>query len=181
MIIGITGTIGAGKGTVVDYLVKQKQFRHVSARSIWTQELEARGLPIDRDHMTQLANQLRAEHGAAYFMERALASVTKGELVVIESLRAIAEVEPLKKAGGVLLAVDADKHVRFERVTGRGSALDNITFDDFIRQEAAEMENEDPTKQNIGAVMQLADHTIMNEGSVEELHAHIDVWLQTLQ
>jgi hypothetical protein len=29
-IIGITGTLGAGKGTVVDYLIKQKNFRHYS-------------------------------------------------------------------------------------------------------------------------------------------------------
>lgn len=29
-IIGITGTLGAGKGTVVDYLVKNKGFNHFS-------------------------------------------------------------------------------------------------------------------------------------------------------
>ena len=32
-IIGITGTIGAGKGTIVDYLVKQKNFKHYSVRN----------------------------------------------------------------------------------------------------------------------------------------------------
>jgi dephospho-CoA kinase len=32
-IIGITGTIGAGKGTVVEYLVGQKGFDHYSVRS----------------------------------------------------------------------------------------------------------------------------------------------------
>ena len=31
MIIGITGTLGAGKGTVVDFL-KEKGFRHFSVR-----------------------------------------------------------------------------------------------------------------------------------------------------
>ena len=33
IIIGITGTLGAGKGTIVDYLVKQKGFVHYSVRA----------------------------------------------------------------------------------------------------------------------------------------------------
>jgi dephospho-CoA kinase len=33
MIIGITGTDGAGKGAVVDYLVAQKGFTHYSGRA----------------------------------------------------------------------------------------------------------------------------------------------------
>ena len=100
MIIGITGTLGAGKGAVVDYLVSKKGFRHVSARSIWTKELEARHLPVDRDHMTVLANELRAENGAAYFMELALASIeSSNENVVIESVRTIGEAEMLTLLG----------------------------------------------------------------------------------
>jgi len=30
LIIGITGTLGAGKGTIVEYLVKNKNFKHYS-------------------------------------------------------------------------------------------------------------------------------------------------------
>ena len=32
-IIGITGTLGAGKGTIVDYLVQKKGYVHYSVRS----------------------------------------------------------------------------------------------------------------------------------------------------
>lgn len=109
MIIGIAGTIGAGKGTVVDFLVKEKGFTHVSARMIWTRELEARGLPVNRDSMTKLANELRAEHGPAYFMEQALSVKSDNSSVVIESVRTVGEVELLRRNGGVLLAVDADQ------------------------------------------------------------------------
>lgn len=39
IIIGITGTLGAGKGTVVEYL-KTKGFKHFSVREFLTQEIK---------------------------------------------------------------------------------------------------------------------------------------------
>jgi dephospho-CoA kinase len=180
MIIGITGTIGAGKGTVVEYLVKEKGFKHISARSIWTLELEERGLEVNRDTMTQLANELRAEHGADYFVRRALKEVEGLENVVIESIRTVAELELLQQEGAVILAVDADQKLRYERIHGRASALDDVTFDEFARQEATEMANDDPAKQNITAVMEQADFVIQNTESIAELESAVEVILQQL-
>lgn len=181
MIIGITGTIGAGKGTVVEYLVKEKNFRHISARDVWTAELQKRGIEVNRDTMTVLANELRAEHGADYFVKRALQEVDGLEDVVIESIRTVAELELLQQEGAVILAVDADQKVRFERVHGRGSALDNVSFEDFVRQEKTEMSNDDPTKQNISAVMKRADFVLKNNGPIEELHQEIEKILQQFE
>ena len=180
MLIGITGTIGAGKGAVVEYLVQQKKFTHISARSIWTLELEARKLPVNRDTMTVLANQMRAEHGADYFVTRALEEVSGSQDTVIESIRTVAELELLHKQDATILAVDAPEQLRYQRVHGRGSALDDITFKDFVRQEKAEMSNTDPAKQNLSKVMKMADYTILNEGSLEELHTQIEEVLQKI-
>ena len=36
--IGITGTLGAGKGTIVEYLQKEKGFSHYSVRAFLTDE-----------------------------------------------------------------------------------------------------------------------------------------------
>lgn len=177
MVIGIAGTIGAGKGEVVSFLKEQNGFSHISARHMWAQELEARGIPVNRDTMTVLANELRAEHGADYFVKRALKEAGIQEDVVIESVRTVAEMELLKQHGGVLLAVDAKREERFRRISGRGSALDDVTFEDFVRQEDTEMANEDPNKQNIAKVIAAADYTICNEGTLEELHAQIDFFL----
>ena len=178
MLIGITGTFGSGKGAVVDYLVSKKNFRHVSARQIWTIELEKRSRPVNRDSMTAFANEMRAEHGPAYFMERALATVTgPNENVVIESVRTISEAELLKNNHGVLLAVDADIKERYRRISGRGSALDNVSYEDFVRQEAAEMENSDPNKQNITKVKTMADEVMDNNKSLKELRENVDIFL----
>ena len=62
IIIGITGTLGAGKGTIVDYLTINKGFKHYSVRQYLIEEIEKKGLPVNRDTMTEVANNLRASH-----------------------------------------------------------------------------------------------------------------------
>ena len=70
IIIGVTGTLGAGKGTIVDYLVKNKGFIHFSAREdVINKEIEKRGLPITRDNMVLVANDLRKNYGPSYVAE----------------------------------------------------------------------------------------------------------------
>lgn len=179
MIIGITGTIGAGKGTVADYLISHEGYSHISARSLWTKELESRGLPVNRDEMTKLANELRAKNGPAFFVEQALQIAKNIEgPVVIESIRTEAEAELLKKNGGIILAVDADREIRYKRISGRGSKLDNVSFEDFVRQEKSEMENSDPNKQSVAKVMEMADYTIFNDNDMEKLCEDIALFLE---
>ena len=68
MLIGITGTNGSGKGTVVDYLVMQKGFSHYSARMFLIEEIARRGLKQNRSSMREVANALRQEHEPQYLM-----------------------------------------------------------------------------------------------------------------
>ncbi len=174
MILGITGTIGAGKGTVVEYL-KKKGFIHYAARDFIVEEIKRRGLPVNRDSMTLVANDLRHIYGPAYIISTLLARAEKSKgNAVIESVRVVAEAQVLKEHGAVLLAIDSNQKTRYERITKRGSETDHIDFDTFVAQEAREMENENPEKQNISVVMMFADYHIDNKGVVEELHKHID-------
>lgn len=175
MIIGITGTIGAGKGTVVEYLVREKGFKHYSARELIVEEIVRRGLPVNRDTMTSTANDLRRIHGPNYVEEELWrrASAAGGN-AVIESIRAVAGAESLKAHGGILLAVDADPRIRYGRISSRGSETDNVDFDTFIVHEKRELSSDDPTKQNILGVVALADYKIENNTSLAELEKQID-------
>lgn len=76
-----------------------------------------------------------------------------------------------------LLAVDADQKIRYDRAIGRGSSTDKVSFEKFQEQEAVEMTSTDPTKQNLGRCMELADVRLVNDGTVEEFHAQIDTFL----
>lgn len=176
IIIGITGTLGAGKGTIVEYLTGSKGFSHYSVREFLIEEILKTGLPVNRDSMVSVANDLRKKHSPAYIAEvlydRALAS---GKNCVIESIRTPGEVESLrKKASFYLLAVDAEPLLRYQRIKQRGSATDHISYDTFLDNEKREMNTDDPTRQNISRCIQLADFVLSNNGSVKELHLTLD-------
>ncbi|MCK4650352.1 hypothetical protein KAT36_03920 [Candidatus Pacearchaeota archaeon] len=68
MIIGITGTLGAGKGTIVECLLR-KGFEHYSVREFLVDEILKRGLEPNRENMVLVANDLRASFGASYIVE----------------------------------------------------------------------------------------------------------------
>ena len=182
MILGITGTDGAGKGTVVDYLVKEKGFIHSSARALIIEEIETRGLPNDRNHMRIVANDLRKKHGNDYivmfYLERT--KKTGDKKVVIDSLRTVAEAETLKKNGGILIAVDADQEVRYERVQARRSESDQVSFEEFKQHEALEMDDPDPHGLQKAKVIQMADYTILNNGTFEDVYVQVENILEKL-
>jgi dephospho-CoA kinase len=179
MIVGLTGSFGAGKGFVADYLVNEKEFAHFSARTFIIGELERRGLEVNRDTMTTVANDLRATHGPTYIFEQ-LVQMAKdhGGDVVIESIRAVAEAKYIKEQGGVVLGIDADPQVRYERIVKRGSETDHVTFEEWRAQELRESNPDDPTKQDIFGALKLSDVIIMNVASIGELKRKLDNFIE---
>jgi dCMP deaminase len=169
MIVGITGTIGAGKGTVVDIL-KEKGFTHFSARALLIEEIEKRNLPVNRDSMVLVGNELRSKYGPGYIAEELFSRAQKiGGDCVIESLRTVGEIEALRKKGTfILLAVDADAKIRYERILGRKTVTDDISFEKFKADEEREFANNDSSMQNIGACMKLADYTLDNNTTIDD-------------
>merc|ERR1712072_996291 len=81
------------------------------------------------------------------------------------------------KGGFLLLAVDADAKLRYDRIVARASATDKVTFETFVENEQREMTNTDPTKQNLSECMRMANTVIRNDGSLDELIEQIDAIL----
>ena len=182
MLIGITGTNGAGKGAVVEYLVGVKGYSRYSARTVILDEIRNLHLTETRTHMREVANDLRKAHGPAYVIEQLYALAKDDSDAVIESVRTIGEAEFLKKQKAFIIAVDADRHTRYERVADmKDDELDHMSFEDFCRIEDREMASSDPWDMNVFGVMQLADAHVINDGTVEDLHAQIDEALRSLK
>jgi dCMP deaminase len=183
IVIGLTGTIGAGKDTVVNYLIKNEDFQHFSVRKFLIKELQKRNLPSNRDTMRQLANELREKYGASYIIEKLyLEAIKSNKNSIIESIRTVGEVEALRnKDNFFLIAIDADPKIRYSRIKQRGSETDDVDYNTFIAQENEEMKNNDPNKQNISKCIELADYYIENNGTFQQLYDQIDRVLKEIK
>ena len=132
-VIGITGTIGAGKGSIVELLTRRHGFAHYSVRDYLSDLIRERGMPLVRETMRTVANELRAQHGAAHIVDtlcaRAFAEGREGSVgmkpkmpgAIIESVRTVGEVRALRSHGATLIAVDAEPRLRYNRIVSRAS------------------------------------------------------------
>lgn len=181
--IGITGTIGAGKGIIVEYL-KTKGFKHYEARAMLLKEVKKRGLAPIRDNIALVGNDLRKTHFPGYIISELLAHAKLGGGdAVIESIRSDGELNLLRKHAEnfYLFSVDADPEIRYERITQRGSSTDHVDYEKFLEDEQKEFESAEAWGMNIKSCMEKADFKFENNGSIEELLLEVDEVLKKIQ
>jgi dephospho-CoA kinase len=182
MIIGIAGTLGAGKGTVVDHL-KLKGFAHYSVSGRLIEILRERELPEDRPNMSMLADELSDQYpGGILEVMHSKAREDGVENYILESIHREVEAEYVRTLGGIILAVDVDPRVRYDRSQLRQEGeKDNVTFEEFLVAIEREEKGKGDGKPNINAVIKTADQVLMNNGTIEELHINVEEWLQGLE
>jgi len=171
MIIGLTGQNAAGKGTIADYLAK-KSFYYYSLSDVIREEAKALGVEINRDNLIKIGNELRENSGNHVLAERIIQKIEKSKHYVIDSIRNTAEVNLLKANGCILLNVEALPEKRFERIRQRNRENDPKTFEEFMALEDKENSN-NKSGQQINLCQNLADHTIINNSTVEELYGNV--------
>ena len=174
MILGITGTLAAGKGTIVDYF-KTKGFLHYSVSDFIKEIVLKRNLPMNRDSMVLIGNELREKNSPSFIVDELYSRAkNSGKNCIIESLRTPGEIYSLKeKDEFYLIAVDAPVKLRYERAIERQSEKDFVSLETFIENEKREFENTDPNKQNLKKCMELANFKIINDGNIEELESKL--------
>lgn len=180
MIIGLTGLNGAGKGEVAEFL-KSRGFEYHSLSDEIREEIRQRGREITREILTDVGTELRTRFGPGVLAERILQRLGHDRNCVVDSIRNPAEVQVLRRRSDfTLLAVDAKQAVRFERSRARGRESAASTIDQFVREEARELESGNPASQQLLATVRMADLTVSNDGSIEELQASLGALLPRL-
>ncbi|MCA9367594.1 AAA family ATPase [Candidatus Kaiserbacteria bacterium] len=177
MILGIAGTLGAGKGTVVEYL-KQKGFVHYSTSGMLKAILESQGQVPRREAYTWLGDSFRDLGPAGPIAIQYGIAKHDSRPLIIESIHDVPEAEFLKQKGAIILGVDAPLETRYERIQKRGSEKDNVTFEQF--KAIAIHEEDGGGKHNIRAVIKMADAVIENNSSFEELRRQVDDFLASI-
>lgn len=179
-IIGLSGTNGSGKDTVGQILEEEYGYLFVSLTDILREELIKEGKPTSRENMRELSARWRKEYSLGVLIDKALDTLNskaqqyKG--LVVSSIRNVGEVEHIHELGGIVVWVDADPKVRYERITSRArSTEDEKTFEEFLKEEQDEMHvYGDETTLAVGEVKKLYDIAIENNSdSTEVLEASI--------
>ncbi len=174
MIIGLTGTNGAGK-TVAAVHLQTNGFASHSLSDEIRAELEQQGREATRENLIETGNRLRTDHGPAVLAERVKARLRPDRNYVIDSIRNPHEVRALRLAGNFcLLHLDGPREVRYERVRARGGPRTPASLDEFIALEERETNSDDPTHQQLRVCREMADETLVNGGTIEELHSALD-------
>ena len=173
MILGLTGTLGAGKSTLALFL-QEKGFSHLVMSDVLREELKKQNKEENRDNLLAVGNELRKKYGEGVLVERLItkAKNEKKRNMIIDGIRSLGEVEALKNHKGKLIAIDSSLEVRYKRIKKRGSSKDNISFETFKAQEA---------KEDLRACMKEADYLIFCDGGHDELRKETTKMVEALK
>jgi shikimate kinase len=171
-IIGLAGTNGAGKDTVGHMLADKHNYLFVSVTDLLRKEAIRRNQPVEREVLRSISAEWRRESGLGVLVDRAVAEFESSgggyAGVVIASLRNPGEADRVHALDGMVVWVDADPRVRYDRVQkARGrrgrSGEDDKTFEQFQAEEAAEMTRSgDAATVDMSAVKERSDVTVIN-------------------
>ena len=181
--IGITGTNCSGKTSILGALLESHEFvpYSISDEIVAHAKNEFEIMLQDRDEIREYANKIRADKGGDFFLKLCVekARQQKNHSAVFESIRTRDEVAYLKKEKILFLAIDAPPFLRLKWMKERNSLKDTVSPLELVRQEAAETYPE-RWKQNLPAVIEMADRRFYNNGTREELEKTIQNYLYSL-
>ncbi|MDO8269386.1 MAG: dephospho-CoA kinase [Candidatus Levybacteria bacterium] len=177
-IIGLTGAFGSGKSTAASFF-ESKGYRKIYLSSFLENEAINRHLRITRKNLQDLGNEMREKYGAGILMRRALESLKDEQKIVIDGLRNIGEIEELKKEKGcVLLAIVADKKVRFERLK-KLKRREKLTWELFERLDLRDLGvNEKITGLQTAFCIALADAYIDSNSTIQDFEARLTKFIE---
>ena len=173
-LIGLTGTNGAGKGEAASFFV-ERGYTYYSLSDVIREELRTKHQEISRDTLIRMGNLMRQQFSPDILARRVAKKITGKS--VIDSIRNPKEVEFFQSQKSfILLAIDAPAKLRFQRVKDRGRKESASSLKEFLAKEAEEMGTEE-SRQQLLACMNMADHTIINDGTIDELRKKLEKFL----
>lgn len=172
-VIGIIGTIGAGKDTAGSYITTKLGLPVHQISAPLKEICALEGLELTRENLVALGTRLAAEKGEGYLAEY-IVSNSSDDRLIITGMRQLAQIHYLRSSTQLtLIAIDAEPSLRYERAKTASRISEADTLEEFIANEQAE--NSPPNVQRLFECMKQADYHITNNGTVDELQRKLDL------
>ena len=173
LILGITGEMGSGKGTIAKYAMLEHHGSVHKFSTILRDVLDRLYLEQSRDNMQALSTMIRKTYGEDIMAKGMYhdAENDQHELVIVDGVRRMSDIVFLKELPHFkLIYIEADMENRYERIIERGENPDDAkkSFDEF--QKAHENESEIQIKD----LKNYASLVVNNDGTYQELYQNID-------
>ncbi len=166
-VVSIVGMTGAGKSKVAR-VFEENGFIRIRFGDLTDDEIKKRGLELNEKNERYIRELLRQQHGMSAYAKLKLPridSALERSDVVIDGLYSWEEYTFLKtyyQEDFYVVAVWASPGTRYARLTSRLNRC--LTLEEAANRDRAEIENI-----NKGGPIAMADFTIINESSLEDL------------
>lgn len=177
--LALVGMPGSGKTLCAQHLSGRGYFQFRFG-GIITDEVERRGLPITPENERIVREEFRRNEGMDAIAKRALPHLQQAmathNTVVIDGLYSFSEYKTLKPVFGgdmVVVAIIAARHVRYARLSQRPERP-------LTREEAEQRDYQEIERLEKGGPIAIADFTILNDRSPEDMLNGLDALLVQL-
>lgn len=175
----LVGMPGAGKSLCARHL-EERGFFQYRFGGIVVDEVLRRGLPLTPDNERLVREELRANEGMDAIARRALpllkAALENHSSIVIDGLYSWSEYKLLRRELGasiVVAAIVSARPLRHARLASRQERP--LTPEEADKRDWLEIENLEK-----GGSIAIADYTLVNDGSPDELLAKLDALIDYL-
>lgn len=179
-IVAFVGMPGAGKSSAVDYIT-EKGFPKVYFGGVLYAAMREAGIEITPKSQEVFRREIREKEGNDFVVKRIVQQindlVNAGQhRIIADGLYSWSEYKVMKHAfpGQVhLVAVIAPRNLRYRR-------LENRTERPFTREESEQRDWREIEDLEKGGPIAIADHYVINDGNMEQLHDQVDRELRSV-
>ncbi|MEO8691408.1 MAG: AAA family ATPase [Candidatus Saccharimonas sp.] len=177
-VIAFVGLAGSGKSESVEYITK-KGVPKVYFGGVVLDAMTEAGLEHTQENEKPFREELRAREGNDFVAKRIITQINDligagQRRIVIDGLYTWTEYRTLKSEYPgelIVIAIVAPKRLRHRRLTTR--PIRPLTVAEASKRDWAEIEYLEK-----GGPIAIADHFIINNSDIDELHGHIDTILE---
>lgn len=184
-LVALVGMCGAGKSEAAERFIAHG-YSNIRLGQITIDEIKKRGLEIREENEKLVREEFRAHHGMAAF---AILNIPKIEQalenshVIIDGLYSWSEYKVFKEKYGdrlVVIAIYTPAPARYERLAERAEKHKNdpnINYRSISPERAKLRDHAEIENVEKGGPIAMADHTILNEGTLENLYQKVEKFL----